>query len=91
MALPGLVADVPAHAAALVRDREQVRPVVRESRGDVPGICFGDSGSPKLIPHTNTIVALASGGDAICRALNNNQPPDVADARAFLGRYVQLP
>jgi hypothetical protein len=55
------------------------------------GICFGDSGSPKLIPHTNTIVALASGGDAICRALNNNQRLDVADARAFLGRYLQLP
>jgi len=57
---------------------------------DNGGICFGDSGSPKLIPHTNTIVALASGGDAICRALNFNQRLDVADARAFLGRYVQL-
>ena len=55
------------------------------------GICFGDSGSPKFIHGTNTAVAIASGGDAICRAQNYNQRLDVADARAFLGRYLQLP
>jgi hypothetical protein len=55
------------------------------------GVCYGDSGAPKFIPRTNTIVALTSGGDPICRALNHNQRLDVADARAFLGRYLDLP
>lgn len=55
------------------------------------GICFFDSGSPKFLHETNTVVAVASGGDAICRAENYNQRLDVADARAFLGRYLQLP
>jgi len=55
------------------------------------GICFFDSGSPKFLHQTNTVVAVASGGDAICRAENYNQRLDVADARAFLGRYLQLP
>jgi hypothetical protein len=55
------------------------------------GICFFDSGSPKFIHDTNTVVAVASGGDAICRAENYNQRLDVADARAFLGRYLALP
>src|SRR5262249_20354303 len=34
----------------------------REGNG---GICFFDSGSPKFIHQTNTVVAVASGGDAI--------------------------
>jgi len=55
------------------------------------GVCFGDSGSPKFIHRTNTVVAVTSGGDAICRAQNYNQRLDVADARAFLGQYLQLP
>jgi hypothetical protein len=55
------------------------------------GICFFDSGSPKFLHQTNTVVAVASGGDAICRAQNYNQRLDVPDARAFLGHYVQLP
>ena len=55
------------------------------------GICFFDSGSPKFLHQTNTIVAVASGGDAICRAENYNQRLDVADARAFLGRHLALP
>lgn len=55
------------------------------------GVCFGDSGSPHFIHQTNTAVAVTSGGDAICRAENYNQRLDVADARAFLGRYLSLP
>jgi hypothetical protein len=55
------------------------------------GICFGDSGSPKLIHQTNTAVALATGGDAVCRAENYSQRLDIADARAFLGQYLELP
>ena len=34
------------------------------------GICFFDSGSPKFLHATNTVVAVGSGGDAICRAEN---------------------
>jgi Trypsin len=55
------------------------------------GICIGDSGSPKLIHQTNTVVALATGGDAVCRAQNYSQRLDIADARAFLGQYLELP
>jgi hypothetical protein len=55
------------------------------------GVCFGDSGSPHFIPQTNIALAVTSGGDAICRAENYNQRLDVADARAFLGRYLSLP
>jgi len=32
-----------------------------------------------------------SGGDAICRAQSHGQRLDVADARAFLGQYLNLP
>lgn len=55
------------------------------------GSCYGDSGSPKFIHGTNTVVAVTTGGDAICRAENYNQRLDVADARAFLGQYLTLP
>lgn len=55
------------------------------------GICIGDSGSPKFIHGTNTVVAVSTGGDAVCRAENFNQRIDVADARAFLGQYLNLP
>jgi hypothetical protein len=55
------------------------------------GVCFGDSGSPKLVHGTNTAVAVTTGGDARCRAENYNQRLDVADARAFLGQYLNLP
>jgi hypothetical protein len=55
------------------------------------GVCFGDSGSPKLVRGTNTAVAVTTGGDPNCRAESYNQRLDVADARAFLGLYLNLP
>lgn len=55
------------------------------------GSCYGDSGSPKFVHGTNTVVAVTTGGDAVCRAENYNQRLDVADARAFLGTYLTLP
>ena len=55
------------------------------------GSCYGDSGSPKFVHATNTVVAVTTGGDAYCRAENYNQRLDVADARAFLGQYLNLP
>lgn len=58
---------------------------------DIGGSCFGDSGGPKLIQGTNTVVALQNGGDARCRAQGHSQRLDTAAARAFLGQYVVLP
>jgi hypothetical protein len=55
------------------------------------GICLVDSGSPKLIPGTDTAVAVTSDADARCRAESTAQRLDVADARAFLGEYLNLP
>lgn len=58
---------------------------------DIGGSCFGDSGGPKLIHGTNTVVALQNGGDARCRAQGHSQRLDTAAARVFLGQYVALP
>jgi hypothetical protein len=55
------------------------------------GSCFGDSGSPKFMHGTNTVVALTFGGDPICRAENINSRLDIAEARAFYGQYLALP
>lgn len=55
------------------------------------GVCFGDSGSPKFLGRSNTIVAVTSWGDAVCRATNSNPRLDIASARAFLDDYVELP
>lgn len=58
---------------------------------DLGGVCFGDSGSPKFIAGTNSIVAITTGGDGRCRSLNYNFRLDTPDARAFLTPYVTLP
>jgi len=55
------------------------------------GVCVGDSGSPKFVHGTNTVVAVTTAGDRVCRAESYNQRIDVADARAFLGQYLNLP
>jgi hypothetical protein len=57
---------------------------------DNGGICLWDSGSPKLLPGTDIAVAVTSGADNRCRAESYNQRLDTADARAFLGRYLDL-
>src|SRR4051794_34132858 len=61
---------------------------VRDGNG---GVCNVDSGAPRFIHGTNTVVATTSGGDARCRAQSFGQRVDVADARAFLGQYLTLP
>jgi hypothetical protein len=58
---------------------------------DNGGICLWDSGSPKLLTGTDIAVAVTSGADNRCRAENYNQRLDAADARAFLGQYLELP
>ncbi len=55
------------------------------------GVCFGDSGSPKFVDDTNLIVAITTGGDGNCRALNYNYRLDTGAARAFLEDFVELP
>ena len=55
------------------------------------GVCFGDSGSPKFIEGTNSIVAITTGGDGNCRSLSYNFRLDTPEARAFLAAYVTLP
>ena len=55
------------------------------------GSCFGDSGSPKFLAGTNTIVAITTGGDPRCRSLNYNYRLDTPEARAFLAAHVPLP
>ena len=55
------------------------------------GDCYGDSGSPKFIPSTNTIVALTDWGDTPCRSTSWNYRLDTQSARAFLGGYVTVP
>lgn len=55
------------------------------------GSCFGDSGSPKFLGDSNTIVAVTSWGDAVCRAHNMNWRLDIASSRNFLDDFVTLP
>lgn len=60
------------------------------------GLCFGDSGSPKLfesIPgaRSNLAVAITTGGDRWCRAMARNQRLDLPAVRAFLDDFVPVP
>ena len=55
------------------------------------GACFFDSGGPVLRHETNTAVAITSGGDALCVALNTPVRLDIPAARDFYDRYLQLP
>ena len=55
------------------------------------GSCFGDSGSPKFLEGTNSIVAITTGGDGNCRSLSYNYRLDTPEAREFLAAYVTLP
>jgi hypothetical protein len=56
------------------------------------GDCYGDSGGPKFIDgNSSMIVATVTTGDYPCRATTWDWRLDTPEARAFLGRYVQLP
>jgi hypothetical protein len=55
------------------------------------GDCYGDSGSPKFVAGTNTIVATVTTGDRICRATSWDWRLDTEEARTFLAGYVTLP
>jgi hypothetical protein len=55
------------------------------------GACFGDSGSPQLVPGTRMVVSVTSGGNGNCNANNYNYRLDTPGAREFLGEYLTLP
>lgn len=55
------------------------------------GTCYGDSGGPNFLGHTDILAATTITGDAICRATNVDYRVDTASARTFLADYVTLP
>jgi len=55
------------------------------------GACFGDSGSPKFIGNSNTIVAIQNWGDAPCPATSFSWRLDIASSGNFLDDYVTVP
>jgi hypothetical protein len=55
------------------------------------GVCFGDSGSPQLVPGTRMVLSVTSGGNGNCNANNYNYRLDTPGAREFLGQYLTLP
>lgn len=56
------------------------------------GTCFGDSGGPHFFSRDgadlNLVVAIQSGGDATCQALNVSQRLDMPEVLAFLAPYA---
>lgn len=55
------------------------------------GTCRGDSGGPYLLGDSNMLVAVVSGGDAACRAMDWTYRLDTESARSFLEDFVILP
>jgi V8-like Glu-specific endopeptidase len=59
------------------------------------GTCYGDSGGPNFLgadaSETNVVAGTTISGDTFCGSTNVDYRLDTASARAFLGRYVNLP
>jgi secreted trypsin-like serine protease len=53
------------------------------------GVCFGDSGGPRLLD--STILAVTSTGNKNCTGQSLNYRLDSPSARAFLSQFVTLP
>jgi len=53
------------------------------------GVCFGDSGGPRLLG--DVIVAVTSTGNANCTGQSTSYRLDSPSARAFLAAYVAVP
>lgn len=53
------------------------------------GVCFGDSGGPRLLD--DVVVAVTSTGNANCTGQSTSYRLDSPSARAFLAAYVALP
>jgi secreted trypsin-like serine protease len=55
------------------------------------GVCFGDSGGPRFLGTSTTIVAVTSGGDMTCSGMNWSTRLDTPGSRSFLRAFVTLP
>lgn len=53
------------------------------------GVCFGDSGGPRL--YGSTVAAITSTGNPMCTGQSIGYRLDTQSARAFLGQYVAVP
>ena len=53
------------------------------------GVCFGDSGGPRLLG--NVVVAVTSTGNSNCTGQSISYRLDTPAARAFLSAYVTFP
>jgi hypothetical protein len=73
-------------------NRTRLRLAMTESQGN-GGACYGDSGGPNFAVLDGELVLVATTitGDTPCYATNVAYRTDSASARAFLGRYVDLP
>lgn len=67
--------------------------LMNTSATDLGGDCYGDSGGPKFLKGGNPdmIFATVTTGDFPCRATSWDYRLDTQEARAFLGRFVELP
>jgi hypothetical protein len=63
----------------------------RHGIGTGSGLCFGDSGSPQFEQGTLRVLSTTTGGNGQCNANNQNTRVDTAEARAFLGQFLNLP
>lgn len=67
---------------------------MNHSATDLGGDCYGDSGSPKFLEgysNPNTVFAIVTWGDAMCRAVSWSNRLDTESAHTFLGEFVDLP
>ena len=73
---------------------EQLHLGQRRAKGE-GGTCYGDSGGPQFLgageDETNIVISVTSTGDGPCYATNVTTRTDTADAREFLGQFVELP
>jgi hypothetical protein len=58
---------------------------------DNGGTCYGDSGGPHFIDNTDVVVAVTTGGDAMCRATDVDYRLETEAARSYLAQFVALP
>jgi hypothetical protein len=63
----------------------------RNGIGTGSGLCFGDSGSPQLEQGSLRVLSVTSGGNGQCNSNNQDYRVDTAQARAFLGQFLNLP
>ena len=62
-----------------------------DTRGGTTGEPATGTRIAEFVHETNRLVAVTTSGDRFCRAESYDQRIDVADARAFLGHYLNLP